>query len=83
MAKQKLYKGQPITWVVYMRTLTHQKQQIESFAVCEQSEWDEMEAAGAGAFTFVQGGFTIESDAEKHARGTSGDAFRSRVKSKQ
>jgi len=75
MAKKRK-SGKPITWVVYKRSLIHQKQQTESFAVCEQSEWDELEAAGPGVHTLVQGGFEIESDAEKHARGTSGDSFR-------
>jgi hypothetical protein len=76
MAKSRTYQGKPITWVVYKRTLTHQKVQTESLAVCEQSEWDELEAAGPGIHVLVQAGFTVESDAEKAARGTSGDTFR-------
>jgi hypothetical protein len=76
MAKKK--SDRPVTWVVYKRILIHLKQQTESFAVCEQSEWEKLEASGTSIYTLIQAGFATETDAEKHARGTSGDDYRKR-----
>ena len=42
-------------------------------AVCEQGEWDEMERARPGYHTLVRAGITNEGEAERLARGTSGD----------
>jgi hypothetical protein len=42
-------------------------------AVCEQSEWDEMERARPGYHTLIRAGITNEGEAERLARGTSGD----------
>jgi hypothetical protein len=42
-------------------------------AVCEQSEWDEMELARPGYRTLLLKGITSEADAEKLARGAAGD----------
>ena len=59
------------SWVVYRRTI-HGKL-VGVNAVCEQSEWDEMELERPGYHTLLQGGITNEGEAERLARGTSGD----------
>jgi hypothetical protein len=59
------------SWVVYLMTL-HNKQ-IQLNAVCEESEWDAMELARPGYHTLVQAGIESEGEAERLARGTSGD----------
>lgn len=53
-------------WVVYRKTI--HKQEIGSVAICEQSEWDEMELARPGHHILIQGGITNEATAEKLAR---------------
>ena len=42
-------------------------------AICSQSEWDAMELAKPGFHVLIRGGIASESEAEKLARGTSGD----------
>src|SRR5262245_33383478 len=59
------------TWVVYLITI-HGKPTGLS-AVCEQDEWDAMERATPGHHTLVRSGIATEAEAEKLARGTSGD----------
>ena len=61
-----------VSWVVYKMTLHGKKDQMN--AVCEQSEWDAMELARPGYHTLVQAHIGDEGEAEKLARGTSGDA---------
>jgi hypothetical protein len=58
-------------WVVYRMTL-HNKTSMN--AMCSQTEGDAMELAKPGYHTLVQGGIASEAEAEKLARGTSGDA---------
>jgi hypothetical protein len=58
-------------WVVYLMTLHKKPEGMR--AVCPQSEWDEMERTRPGFHTLIQAGITSESEAEKLARGTSGD----------
>ena len=58
-------------WVVYRMTVPG-KPAVN--AVCEQAEWDAMELAHPGRHTLVRSGITNEAEAEKLARGTSGDA---------
>ena len=65
---------QTVTWVVYLMTVHKHDQGMN--AVCEQSEWDEMEKARPGYHKLVCSGIANESDAEKLARGTSGDRLR-------
>jgi hypothetical protein len=55
-----------ITWVVY-------KQPDGTQALCEQSEWDALERARPGYFTLIRAGIGNEGEAERLARGTSGD----------
>ena len=61
-----------VSWVVYLRTVHHPAEEAKA-AVCEQSEWDEMERARPGYHTLVRSGITNEAEAELQARGTSGD----------
>jgi hypothetical protein len=61
-----------VMWVVYKMTLHGKPSPMN--AICEQSEWDAMELAQPGYHTLVQGHIANESQAERLARGTSGDA---------
>jgi hypothetical protein len=59
------------SWVVYLMTLHGKPTGMN--AVCEQGEWEAMEQAYPGYHTLVRGGISNEAEAEKLARGTSGD----------
>ena len=61
-----------VSWVVYKMTL--QGKPLGVNAVCEQAEWDAMELARPGYYKLVRAGITNEAEAERLARGTSGDA---------
>ncbi len=65
-------------WVVYRRTMTVNKKSFDTNAVCEQSEWEAMELAEPGVHTLIRGGIPTEEEAERLARGTSGDDYRNR-----
>ena len=65
-------KAEVVSWVVYKMTIHGRSGHVN--AVCEQSEWDEMEARQPGYHLLVQSGITNEAEAERLARGTSGDA---------
>lgn len=60
------------SWVVYRMTVHKQPEGV--IAVCEQSEWDEMELARPGYHTLIRGGIANESDAERLAREVPGSA---------
>jgi hypothetical protein len=60
------------SWVVYLMTIHNQAE--GRMAVCEQSEWDEMERERPGYHKLVHAGITCETEAERLARGTSGDS---------
>jgi hypothetical protein len=64
-----------ISWVVYLMTL-HNLDGVK--AVCEQREWDEMERVRPGYHTLIRSGIANEAEAEKLARGTSGDPIKPR-----
>lgn len=64
-------------WVVYRMTLA--KQAIGGNVVCEQSEWEAIELARPGYHVLLFSGIKTEQEAEKLARGTAGDNFRSRT----
>jgi hypothetical protein len=68
-------------WVVY-RTALRGKQGKSAMmnVICEQAEWDAMELAQPGHYTLVQAGIASEGEAERLARGSSGDALGSRAK---
>jgi hypothetical protein len=61
-----------VSWVVYLMTVYKPAEEGKA-AVCEQSEWDEMERVRPGYHTLVRSGITNEAEAELQARGTSGD----------
>jgi hypothetical protein len=48
-------------------------------AVCDQAEWDAMEAASPGVNRLIRGGIASEAEAERLARGSSGDFVPRRV----
>lgn len=58
-------------WVVYRKTLGGNA--AGANAVCEQAEWDKMEAARPGYHTLIRDRIWNEGEAERLARGTSGD----------
>ena len=64
--------GEPVTWVVYQLLLDKKPEAMN--VVCEQREWDAMELARPGHYKLVRAGITNEAEAERLARGTSGDA---------
>jgi hypothetical protein len=63
---------QPVAWVVYTANLPKRMGGIN--AVCEQAEWDAMERDQPGHYTLLRAGIANEAEAERRARGTSGDA---------
>jgi hypothetical protein len=65
-------KVEDVSWVVYRMTL--HKNPDGMIAVCEQSEWDEMERNRPGYHTLIRGGIINECDAERLARDESGTA---------
>lgn len=58
-------------WVVYQAAVKGMEQGPN--AVCDEAEWDAMEAAAPGINRLIRGGITSEAEAERLARGTSGD----------
>jgi hypothetical protein len=62
------------SWVVYLMNIHGKPSSMN--AVCPQSEWDAMELARPGYHTLVRGSIRSEAEAEKLARGTSGDSRR-------
>jgi hypothetical protein len=58
------------SWVVYKMTVSGR--QPGPNAVCEQSEWDEMERQNPGRHTLIRAGMMSESEAERLARESSG-----------
>jgi hypothetical protein len=64
--------AKPVEWVVYKMTLHGKHSQMD--AVCEQGEWEAMELDRPGYHTLVRDHITDENEAERLARGASGDA---------
>jgi len=58
--------------------MTVHKKQFETNAVCEASEWAAMELAEPGVQKLIRDGIRTEEEAERLARGTSGDDYRNR-----
>jgi hypothetical protein len=67
-----------VAWVVYRMTLHGRPTGVN--AVCQQGEWDEMEAKQPGYHTLIQAGIANEGEAERLARGTAGDQLSSRAR---
>ena len=59
-------------WVVYKMTMP--KNAVGGNVVCEQREWEALEASRPGFHTLLHSGLTTEQEAEKLARGTAGEA---------
>jgi hypothetical protein len=59
------------SWVVYLIPVSGKPDGMT--AVCEQREWAEMEKNRPGVYTLIRGGIESEGEAERLARGTSGD----------
>lgn len=72
----------PEFWVVYRRSMTSHKKVFETNAVCDQAEWEAMELAEPGLHTLIRDRITSEEEAEKLARGISGDDYRTRSASR-
>ena len=67
-------------WVVYEMGAAGKDQGIN--VVCKQSEWDALELAQPGKHRLIRTGITSEGEAERLARGTSGDSRNSTHKKK-
>lgn len=63
-------------WAVYTTASGSKTEGIN--LVCEQSEWDAMVSAKPGQYTLIRGGIASEGEAERLARGTSGDPVKRR-----
>jgi hypothetical protein len=63
-----------VLWVVYQALGSGKLDGMN--AVCEQSEWEAMELAQPGKQKLIKAGITNEGEAERLARGTSGDPVR-------
>jgi hypothetical protein len=59
-------------WVVYSIPMKGIPEGVR--AVCEQGEWEALDAAKPGLLTLVRGGISNEGEAERLARGTAGQA---------
>lgn len=59
------------TWVVYSMPLKNCAEPMR--AVCEQREWEAMDQAKPGFYTLIQSGISNEGEAERLARGKSGE----------
>jgi hypothetical protein len=59
-------------WVVYQAAVKGMERGPN--AICDQAEWDAMEAAAPGVNRLIRGGIASEAEAERLARGTAGDA---------
>ena len=63
-------------WVVYQTTVRGKQGKSTTMnVICAQGEWDAMELAQPGHHTLVQAGIASEGEAERLARGSSGDAL--------
>jgi hypothetical protein len=54
------------SWVVYEMTLKGRRS--GNNVVCEQAEWDALEAEFPGVHTLLRSGIANEGEAERHAR---------------
>jgi hypothetical protein len=64
-------------WVVYR--MVAKGKLTGGNVVCEQEEWNALEASQPGRHTLVRAGIATEEEAEKLARGTSGDPVPKRL----
>lgn len=64
------------SWVVYKMAMP--KNATGGNVVCEQREWEAIEARDPGLHTLLHSGVKTEKEAEELARGTAGDDYRPR-----
>ena len=67
-------------WVVYEIGAAQKDQGMN--VVCEQDEWDALQLVQPGKHKLIRIGITNEGEAERLARGTSGDSRNSTLKKK-
>lgn len=60
-------------WAVYRMTIPNGA--VAGNVVCEQREWDALEAKRPGYHVLLHAGLKTEQEAEKLARGTAGDDY--------
>ena len=60
------------TWVVYQMPVKGIPAGVRG--ICQQWEWDALELAKPGVHTLIQAGITNEGEAERLARGSSGES---------
>jgi len=60
------------SWVVY--SMPVRDNVIPMRCVCEQSEWEAIERSKPGHYVLIQSGIENEGEAERLARGSSGEA---------
>jgi hypothetical protein len=63
-----------VLWVVYKMVVKNHPDGMN--AVCQQADWDALEAARPGQQPLVQGSIASEGAAEQIARDTAGDQLR-------
>lgn len=66
------------SWAVYQSPMKGTPLGMQ--VVCTQAEWEAMDRAKPGVYTLVQGHIGNEGEAERLARGTSGDKPKRAVK---
>ena len=71
----------PHSWVVYKMTAPNGA--VLGNSVCEQWEWDAIEADHPGFHTLLHSGIGTEQEADKLARGTAGDDYHGRYAKKR
>ncbi|MFO0966213.1 MAG: hypothetical protein U0793_11605 [Gemmataceae bacterium] len=59
------------SWVVYLMTVRNNPEGVR--AVCDQSEWEKLQRDRPGYHKLIQDGIATENEADRLARGTSGD----------
>ena len=65
----------PESWVIYRAVV--QGVATGPNGVCEQDEWDAIELTRPGYHVLLYSGIKTEQEAERLARGTAGDTYRS------
>jgi hypothetical protein len=58
-------------WAVYLMPMKAGQDPVR--AVCPQAEWEALDRAKPGHFTLIQGNLSNEGEAERLARGKSGE----------
>jgi hypothetical protein len=66
------YATQASSWAVYR--IAAQGKEPATNAMCDQGDWAEIERLSAGRCVLIRSHVTNEGEAERLARGTSGDA---------